>query len=163
MPGNDAPVPESEVKAGFQAMLEELKVNSRPHLTTLTILAGEYRQFAKQIVALIETQLNRVRKYKLPIMYLIDSIIKEFPEEYVPIFSNNLVKLFVETFKGQGESRTKMYDLRNTWDDIFAPEILFKLDVTVKNIDKNWPLRVKSTPKAIREHASSSDEFSSAS
>ena len=33
-------------------------------------------------------------------MYLIDSIIKEFPEEYVPIFSNNLVKLFVETFKG---------------------------------------------------------------
>ena len=48
--GNDAPVPESEVKAGFQAMLEELKVNSRPHLTTLTILAGEYRQFAKQVL-----------------------------------------------------------------------------------------------------------------
>jgi len=32
-------------------------------------------------------------------MYLIDSIIKEFPEDYVPIFSKNLVQLFADTFK----------------------------------------------------------------
>ena len=52
-----------------------------------------------QIVTLIENQLNKVKKYRLPIMYLIDSIIKEFPEDYVPIFSKNLVQLFADTFK----------------------------------------------------------------
>ena len=84
-------------------------------------------------------------------MYLIDSIVKEFPEDYVPIFSSNLVYLFSETFKvyvsyllilipiyfffyRQAESRTKLYDLRNTWDDVFAPSLLYTLDITVRNI-----------------------------
>jgi hypothetical protein len=163
--------PETEVKAGFQAMLEELKVNSRPHLTTLTILAGEYRQFAKQIVGLIEAQLARVRKYRLPIMYLIDSIVKEFPEDYVPIFSNNLVKLFAETFKVQAEFRTKLYDLRNTWDEVFAPSLLYTLDTTVRKLDRNWPVRVHPVkPESLPVNSrtgnnaeTTSDEFSSAS
>ena len=40
-----------KVTAGFHAMLEELKINSRPHLTTLTILPGEYRQYASQVIS----------------------------------------------------------------------------------------------------------------
>lgn len=151
-------VPETEVEAGFQAMLNELKVNSRPHLTTLTILAGEYRQFAKQIVTLIENQLNKVKKYRLPIMYLIDSIIKEFPEDYVPIFSKNLVQLFADTFKVTVDQRPKLYALRTTWDDVFEPRILYDLDIKIKAIDCNWPVRVNRI-KETRD--SSSDEFSS--
>jgi len=151
-------VPETEVEAGFQAMLNELKVNSRPHLTTLTILAGEYRQFAKQIVTLIENQLNKVKKYRLPIMYLIDSIIKEFPEDYVPIFSKNLVQLFADTFKVTVDQRPKLYALRTTWDDVFEPRILYDLDIKIKTIDCNWPVRVNRT-RDTRD--SSSDEFSS--
>lgn len=39
-------------------MLEELKVNSRPHLTTLTILAGEYRQYALQVIFMITDKIG---------------------------------------------------------------------------------------------------------
>lgn len=152
-------VPETEVEAGFQAMLNELKVNSRPHLTTLTILAGEYRQFARQIVTLIENQLTRVKRYRLPIMYLIDSIIKEFPEEYVPIFSRNLVQIFADTFIVTVDQRSKLYTLRTTWDNIFEAKILYDLDIKIKTIDHNWPVRVRNNQNR-EAAASSSDEFS---
>ena len=41
--------------------------------------------------------------------------------------------LFI-VFYRQAESRTKLYDLRNTWDDVFAPSLLYTLDITVRNI-----------------------------
>jgi hypothetical protein len=159
-------VQENEVTAGFHAMLEELKINSRPHLTTLTILAGEYRQYASQIVSLIETRLHRVRRYRLPVMYLIDNIIKEFPEEYVPIFSANLVTFFAETFRNaKTDERTKLYELRTTWDGVFQAKVLYNLDVQIHQIDAGWPIRVKKNQNGVKRESengniSSSDEFS---
>jgi hypothetical protein len=164
----DQALPEAEVLAGFQAMLKELTINSRPLLTTLTILAGEYRAYASQIVNLIEKRLNHVRRFRLPIMYLIDSIIKDFPEEYVPIFSEHLVTLFAETFENADTENTnkvrrKLYELRTTWDDVFKPRVLYNLDVKIRQIDSGWPVRVKKN--VVKKHAengnmSSSDEFS---
>ena len=47
-------------------MLEELKVNSRPHLTTLTILAGEYRQYALQVIFMITDKISlNLMHYKI--------------------------------------------------------------------------------------------------
>ena len=88
---------------------------------------------------LIEARLSRVGQYRLPIMYLVDSIIKEFPEEYVPIFSTNLVTFFSTTFEHTkpAADRTKLYELRNTWDDVFQAETLYNLDVKVSLFMKN--------------------------
>lgn len=41
--------------------------------------------------------------------------------------------------------RAKMYALRLTWNDVFAPAKLFALDVKVNRIDPNWPLAKVST------------------
>lgn len=35
---------------------------------------------------------------KLPVLYLIDSVIKNFGQPYIPLFSQNIVKLFASTF-----------------------------------------------------------------
>ncbi|CAG5096384.1 Oidioi.mRNA.OKI2018_I69.XSR.g14592.t1.cds [Oikopleura dioica] len=148
---------------GFGGMLNELRVNSRPHLTTLAILAGEYRAHADQIVDLIEQRLREAPKYRIPVLYLIDHIIKDFPDEYVHHFSTNLVKLFAETFRHSSPDpdRKKLYELRTTWDDVFPPRILYELDSTVKNIDKKWPVRVVKSERSSRTpHSQSSDEFS---
>ena len=48
---------------------------------------------------LIEQRLREAPKYRIPVLYLIDHIIKDFPDEYVHHFSTNLVKLFAETFR----------------------------------------------------------------
>lgn len=146
-------------------MLNELRVNSRPHLTTLAILAGEYRAYADQIVGLIEKRLKEAPKYRIPVLYLIDHIIKDFSEDYVHHFSVNLVKLFAETFKHSSPDpdRKKLYELRTTWDDVFPPKILYELDSTVKKIDKKWPVRVtavKQERSSRTPHSQSSDEFS---
>lgn len=155
----------STVIRGFGGMLNELRVNSRPHLTTLAILAGEYRAYADQIVGLIEKRLKEAPKYRIPVLYLIDHIIKDFSEDYVHHFSVNLVKLFAETFKHSSPDpdRKKLYELRTTWDDVFPPKILYELDSTVKKIDKKWPVRVtavKQERSSRTPHSQSSDEFS---
>ncbi|CBY15320.1 unnamed protein product [Oikopleura dioica] len=117
------------------------------------------------IVGLIEKRLKEAPKYRIPVLYLIDHIIKDFPEEYVHHFSVNLVKLFAETFKHSSPDpdRKKLYELRTTWDDVFPPKILYELDSTVKKIDKKWPVRVtavKQEQSSRTPHSQSSDEFS---
>lgn len=44
----------------YQSSLEDLTFNSKPHINMLTILAEENLHFAKDIVAIIEAQINKV-------------------------------------------------------------------------------------------------------
>ena len=93
-------------------------------------------------------------------MYLIDSIVKEFPDEYIHNFARNLVNFFADTFTNawvfcelnkvlnnciywnslnknsfkfysNAKERSKLYELRSTWDDVFQPKILYSLDIKV--------------------------------
>lgn len=50
----------------YQSSLEDLTFNSKPHINMLTILAEENLHFAKDIVAIIEAQINKVFiKYRI--------------------------------------------------------------------------------------------------
>ena len=65
---------------------------------TTKIIIKLFADTILKIVALIETRLRKTRKYRLPVMYLIDSIVKEFPDEYINNFARNLVTFFADTF-----------------------------------------------------------------
>lgn len=46
------------------------------------------------------------------------------------------------------DTRKKMFALRQTWNDVFAPPKLYTLDVKVNAIDQNWPIQMSQKPAA---------------
>ncbi|NXD67501.1 PCF11 protein, partial [Eolophus roseicapillus] len=130
----------------YQSSLEDLTFNSKPHINMLTILAEENVPFAKDIVSLIEAQIAKApASEKLPVMYLMDSIVKNVGREYLTAFTKNLVATFICVFEKVDENtRKSLFKLRSTWDDIFPLKKLYALDVRVNSLDPAWPIKALS-------------------
>ncbi|XP_034538863.1 pre-mRNA cleavage complex 2 protein Pcf11 isoform X2 [Notolabrus celidotus] len=127
----------------YQSSLEDLTFNSKPHINMLTILAEENLHFAKDIVAIIEAQISKApTTEKLPVLYLVDSIVKNVGGEYVAVFSKNLITSFICVFEKVDENtRKSLFKLRSTWDDVFPLKKLYALDVRVNSVDPAWPIK----------------------
>ncbi|NXD81386.1 PCF11 protein, partial [Halcyon senegalensis] len=127
----------------YQSSLDDLTFNSKPHINMLTILAEENVPFAKDIVSLIEAQIAKApASEKLPVMYLMDSIVKNVGREYLTAFTKNLVATFICVFEKVDENtRKSLFKLRSTWDDIFPLKKLYALDVRVNSLDPAWPIK----------------------
>ncbi|KAK1168203.1 hypothetical protein AOXY_G11095 [Acipenser oxyrinchus oxyrinchus] len=127
----------------YQSSLEDLTFNSKPHINMLTILAEENLNFAKDIVAIIEAQIAKApATEKLPVLYLVDSIVKNVGRDYLAAFTKNLVTTFICVFeKVEENTRKSLFKLRSTWDDIFSLKKLYALDVRVNTIDPAWPIK----------------------
>ncbi|XP_029811965.1 pre-mRNA cleavage complex 2 protein Pcf11 isoform X3 [Suricata suricatta] len=127
----------------YQSSLEDLTFNSKPHINMLTILAEENLPFAKEIVSLIEAQTAKApSSEKLPVMYLMDSIVKNVGREYLTAFTKNLVATFICVFEKVDENtRKSLFKLRSTWDEIFPLKKLYALDVRVNSLDPAWPIK----------------------
>ncbi|KAH0625230.1 hypothetical protein JD844_033535 [Phrynosoma platyrhinos] len=79
---------------------------------------------------------------KLPVMYLMDSIVKNVGREYLAAFTKNLVATFVNVFEKVDENtRKSLFKLRSTWDEIFPLKKLYALDVRVNSVDPAWPIK----------------------
>ncbi|KAK9955421.1 hypothetical protein ABG768_015299 [Culter alburnus] len=127
----------------YQSSLEDLTFNSKPHINMLTILAEENIQFTKDIVAIIEAQIAKAPPgEKLPVLYLVDSIVKNVGGDYLEVFAKNLVNSFICVFEKVDEAtRKSLFKLRSTWDEIFPLKKLYALDVRVNSIDPAWPIK----------------------
>ncbi|XP_037604687.1 LOW QUALITY PROTEIN: pre-mRNA cleavage complex 2 protein Pcf11 [Sebastes umbrosus] len=152
---------EMEDKAGredacgdYQSSLEDLTFNSKPHINMLTILAEENRHCAKDIVAIIEAQISKAPSAeKLPVLYLVDSIVKNVGGEYLAVFAKNLITSFICVFEKVDENtRKSLFKLRSTWDDVFPLKKLYALDVRVNSVDPAWP--IKPLPPTVNASAS---------
>lgn len=105
---------------------------------------------------------------KLPILYLIDSIVKNVDKSYKQLFAQNIVNMFCGVFEKVNlvskvqkvnlkplsfqvneKVREKMYSLRQTWNDVFPQTKLYALDVKVNVMDNNWPITAKIVPKSV--------------
>lgn len=117
-------------------------------------------------------------RVKLPLLYLIDSIVKNVGDPYKQLFQQEIVGMFVDAFDKVGHSafsiflnrinvylslspclqsktdkvREKMFALRETWNDVFLQTKLYALDVKVNQIDQNWPIVAKVVTKNPKIH-----------
>ncbi|KAM6907162.1 LOW QUALITY PROTEIN: pre-mRNA cleavage complex 2 protein Pcf11 [Xenentodon cancila] len=132
-----------DARREYQSSLEDLTFNSKPHINMLTILAEENIQFAKDIVAIIEAQISKAPSTeKLPVLYLVDSIVKNVGGEYLAVFAKNLITSFICVFEKVDENtRKSLFKLRSTWDEVFPPKKLYALDVRVNSLDPAWPIK----------------------
>lgn len=134
-----------EVSEEYLSSLADLTINSKPLITMLTILAEENLDCAAYIVDTIERQIQTVApEIKLPILYLIDSIVKNVGQKYKQLFNVKIANIFCDVFSKVNEKvREKMYALRCTWNDVFPQNKLYTLDVKVNHIDPGWPITAK--------------------
>ncbi|KAL1433023.1 hypothetical protein MTO96_002002 [Rhipicephalus appendiculatus] len=136
---------EEDVCEEYKSSLLDLTCNSKPLINMLTMLAEENVQQAPRIVRTIEEHLQKVPiEMKLPVLYLIDSIMKNVGGDYRALFTQNIVSNFCNVFeKGDERMRMQLFKLRQTWVDIFPNKKLYALDTRVKQMDPAWPVMAK--------------------
>ena len=82
---------------------------------------------------------------KLPLLYLLDSILKNHTRPYHDLLQQNIVSIFAHVFHNvprerAEKDRTLLYKLRLTWtDNYFSPTKLNQLDKKIQTLDPNWP------------------------
>ena len=68
-------------------------------------------------------------KQKVPVLYLVDSILKNVGKDYVDLFSRNIAQVFVSAFEHvDTKSRNNFSRVRKTWGGIFPPIVLETID-----------------------------------
>ncbi|KAF6198443.1 hypothetical protein GE061_008191 [Apolygus lucorum] len=140
-----------DVVEDFCSSLCDLTVNSKPHINMLTMLAEDYIEHAPALVQAVEDQLKHVSgEVKLPVLYLIDSIVKNVGQSYTTLFSKNIANTFTHAFEKVDEkARSQMYKLRQTWVSVFPAAKLYILDTKVSAIDPAWPITAAPTTSSI--------------
>jgi len=136
--------------------LEELKFNSKPHISTLTELARDYgkNRQAKDVIKIIVDRIllkETPIAHKMPTLYLLDSILKNHPDNYKDLIEKILVQAFECVFNhGDEKIRASMHKLRMTWTPWFYWTTLNELDKRINRIDKAWPIIAKKDQVQVR-------------
>uniref|UniRef100_A0A0N4ZHA5 CID domain-containing protein n=1 Tax=Parastrongyloides trichosuri TaxID=131310 RepID=A0A0N4ZHA5_PARTI len=130
----------------FSIILDSLKDNNAKTINMLTLFAVELEKEYSSIVKLIENRIYAAdtSNKMLLALYVMDSIMKT-PRlkynSYINEFSKNIVAIFVHVFKvASDDVRRSLHKLRRTWDQIINNSYLRKIDLSIHEIDSNWPV-----------------------
>ncbi|CAF1146773.1 unnamed protein product [Adineta steineri] len=130
----------------FKKELNDLKINSKPVINFLTMLAEEKVHNAPQIVRAIEERILEAKgDYVLPVLYVLDSIVKNLRSKaYIQLFEHKLPVIFASAFNKVDERvRLAMFKLRQTWPPYFPNSVLHNLDTRTHYIDPAWPITAR--------------------
>lgn len=139
---------EKDIYDTYSEDLETLTFNSKPVINSMTELANEYSSdFAHIIVRCIEDKIKMVETtQKLPLLYLLDSILKNHTRPYHDLLQQNIVSIFAHVFQyvqrdQAAKVRSALHKLRLTWtDNYFSLTKLNQLDRKIQTLDPNWPI-----------------------
>ncbi|KAH7411626.1 hypothetical protein DE146DRAFT_243747 [Phaeosphaeria sp. MPI-PUGE-AT-0046c] len=129
-------LPADEVAADFRDALQDLRMNSRPEISNLTLIAKENTEYAQAISTELEQHIKSTRpEFKLPALYVLDSIVKNVGTPYTVYLGRNMYRTFMDAYlvMDQG-TRKAMEGLLRTWKQP-VPESMdnrpvFPVDVT---------------------------------
>lgn len=140
MSGSESNETENPDIAEFRSVLFELTTINESCIQTLTKLAANNKCEASVIVDMIESRLRAAQpEVILPILHVVDAILKHVGKEYISLFSFKLIKLLASIFpRITDEHKLKMLELRKTWGKLFPKTILFHLDVRLNDIHPSW-------------------------
>lgn len=148
-----------ELALEYDTALDDLTFNSKPMIDTLTLIAQENIASASDIVILIESRITNViypctqfvlilqnpPQSKLPVVYLMDSVLKNVGGPYVNLFSQNLYNTFCSAFEGVDSStKRSLQTVLKTWRDhrLFPPQLLDRIEAKT-----NVPLALPSVSR----------------
>ena len=126
-----------EVCADYADALKDLQVNSKPMITSLTMLAQELGahdvSIASRIGELIERHIRTsAPKAKLCGFYLMDSIVKNVKGHYVNHFARGLSDLYISVYQiSDPQTQKSMAHLFDTWRAVFPQSALEPIERTL--------------------------------
>ncbi|KAK3985765.1 protein PCF11 [Cladorrhinum sp. PSN332] len=108
-----------DVAEDYRQALEDLTLNSRIEIATLTNIA---RENAIHGLAIVEVLTNHIKKCPpnrtLPALYVLDSIVKNVPTPYALYFGPKLYSIFMGAYtKVDNSTRAKMNEMLKTWKE----------------------------------------------
>ncbi|KAI9006012.1 hypothetical protein BC832DRAFT_592116 [Gaertneriomyces semiglobifer] len=87
------------IRQNYRSSLADLTFNSKPIINSLTMFADVNKTAAGVIVKVIEDQLRNAQpKQKLPVFYLVDSILKNVGEPYTALFEQVIYQAFTSAY-----------------------------------------------------------------
>ncbi|KAL2160220.1 hypothetical protein VTH06DRAFT_1393 [Thermothelomyces fergusii] len=109
----------ADVAEDYRQALEDLSVNSRIEIATLTNIA---RENASHGLAIAEVLANHIKKAPpsrtLPALYVLDSVVKNVPTPYALYFGPKLYSIFMGAYtKVDNATRRKMDEMLKTWKE----------------------------------------------
>ncbi|KAL2197224.1 hypothetical protein P885DRAFT_77701 [Corynascus similis CBS 632.67] len=109
----------ADVAEDYRQALEDLSVNSRIEIATLTNIA---RENASHGFAIAEALANHIKKAPptrtLPALYVLDSVVKNVPTPYALYFGPKLYSIFMGAYtKVDNATRRKMDEMLKTWKE----------------------------------------------
>uniref|UniRef100_A0A7S0JC65 CID domain-containing protein n=1 Tax=Calcidiscus leptoporus TaxID=127549 RepID=A0A7S0JC65_9EUKA len=115
-----------DAAASYASELNDLTINSKPIINSLTMIAEELLPHCPTIVRVIESKISSAATdKKLPVIYLLDSICKNVGGEYVKQFGQNLPSVMGAAHSECGPKvRLSLQNLVKTWKDVFPPPIV---------------------------------------
>jgi len=114
----------------YASALGELVINSKPIISSLTMLAGEIagkdEARAEKVAELIRQHIrNAPPKLKLCGFYLLDSVVKNLRGHFVRCFAKGLSDLFLPAYaKVDAAQKKSMAKLFDTWKPVFPASAL---------------------------------------
>ena len=108
-----------DVADDYRQALEDLTMNSRIEIATLTNIA---RENASHGLAITEVLTNHIKKVPpartLPALYVLDSVVKNVPTPYALYFGPKLYSIFMGAYtKVDNGTRRKMDEMLKTWKE----------------------------------------------
>ncbi|XP_075151884.1 uncharacterized protein LOC142225916 [Haematobia irritans] len=147
---------EKQVSSDFTSSLLKLTHNNKYIISHITMVALKYVKYAKEILRDFENFLKTINPgLSLSMLYVLDSITKnDLSRTYAQLFSTRIVDIFCGVFLNVDEkTRESMYALRHTWYNIFPENQLYSLDVSIHDLDSNWPITAKKPSKYIQSES----------
>lgn len=85
---------DAELLRSYRTELAELKMNSKPIISSLTMIAGEQRHLASTSNSVASALLSHITEcpqyQRLPALYVLDSIAKNIGQPYVGLFEKEI-------------------------------------------------------------------------
>ncbi|XLT58409.1 hypothetical protein HN873_051013 [Arachis hypogaea] len=124
-----------EIVWTYGLLLSELTSNVNSIISDFTIIAGQQRKHAKGIADAICNRILEVpADKKIPSLYLLDSIVKNFGQEYVKHFSLRLPQVYCEAYRQvQPNLHSVLQRLFGTWSKIFPPSVLSNIEAQLQS------------------------------
>lgn len=155
----DMALPSAQIAEDFRDALEDLSTNDRHQIQTLAGLANENSEHALAISREIEKHIRGATPgKKLPALYLLDSLVKNYGKPYSDILSRNLFTIFMEAYQRVDDNvRRSMEALAKTWKvpvansgdtkPVFPPDVTRQIDLALGQARAAYATQQSRTPQ----------------